>query len=73
MRWIRDNAISLFMAMVVVIGAAAGYGAIRQQCTQIDRKADKEAVYRELDQIRSQLTRMESKLDGLIRSESATH
>ena len=77
MQWIRDNCISLFMAAVVVLGTAAGYGAVKYQCrqhgVQLERKADKDAVYRELDQIRAQLTRMETKLDGLIGSQPQSH
>jgi len=76
MDWLKNNIIAIFMALVVCLAAAAGYGAIRQQCRQfagqIDAKADKEAIYRELDQIRTQLTRMESKIDGLLRFESGT-
>jgi len=68
--------IALCMALAVCLAAAAGYGAIRQQAgqvaAQIDAKADKEAVYRELDQIRTQLTRIEDKIDGLLRFESST-
>jgi len=67
MKWLRDNAISLFMAAVVVLAAAAGYGAIRQQVGDIDAKADRETVYRELDQLRATVNRIEGKVDELLK------
>jgi len=76
MNWLRNNIIALFMALVVCLAAAGGYGAMKQQYRnteiilhaqglELEGKADKDAVMRELDQIHQQLTRIEAKIDGL--------
>ena len=63
-QWIRDNVITL---VIVLFGVGSAWGMVALQCKQIDAKADKETVYRELDHVRESLARIENKLDEIAR------
>jgi len=65
MHWIKDNIATLITLAVLLLTVTAAFARMQAVCTQIDGKADKEVVYRELDQIHRTLGRIESKVDGL--------
>lgn len=62
MTWLQRYLGALITLVALLIGGAIGYGRIQQICTQVQGKAEQ----REMDQIRSQLTRIEGKLDNFI-------
>lgn len=74
MQWIRNNVATILTGLVLVLSVAMGYARIATTqaalCRQIEIKADKEAVYREMDLIQTHLERIEAKLDGLIQSQT---
>ncbi len=66
MKWVK-NQLSIIITLAVLLGGGlVAWGRMSQMCTQIERKADKEAVMRELDHIQGQLERIDSRLDGVI-------
>jgi len=74
MQWIRDNVATILTGLVLLVSVAMGYAKIQTTqaalCRRIEQKADKEAVYREMDLIQAHLDRIEGKLDGLIQSQA---
>ena len=66
MTWLTKNLGWMIALAALLIGGAAGYRRVQQVCTQIEKKADKDVVTREMDQIHLQLTSIERKLDAVI-------
>lgn len=66
MTWLTRNLGWIITLAALLIGAAVGYGRVQQVCTQIDRKAERDQVTREMDQIHQQLQSIERKLDAVI-------
>jgi hypothetical protein len=64
--WLTRNLGWIITLAALLIGAAVGYGRVQQVCTQIDRKAERDQVTREMDQIHQQLQSIERKLDAVI-------
>jgi hypothetical protein len=64
--WLQRYLGALITMAALLVGGAIGYGRIQQICTQVDRKADKEAMTREIDGVARRLERMEQKLDQLL-------
>lgn len=69
MRWIKKQAAVLVTVAILLSGGLVTWGRMQQLCTQIEGKADKEAVVRELDQIARTLERIEGKLDAHMASQ----
>ena len=67
--WIKSQVGTLLTLIVLVVGVAVAWGRIDEQCGQIEAKADKEAVYRELDHIQETLFIINGKLDCIIQHE----
>lgn len=65
MNWLRSNLGTIITLAVLLLTAGAAYGRMAQLCRQIELKADRTAITRELDQIHTTLRRMEDKIDGL--------
>lgn len=70
MTWIKGQLGTLItaVALLVTVGIAFGRLDTRQDdmCMQLQGKADKAAVTREMDQIHGQLTEINRKLDALL-------
>ena len=66
MKWVK-NQVTIFITLAILLGGGlVTWGRMRQICEQVEHKADKEAVMREMDQIQDKLDRIESRLDGVI-------
>ena len=69
--WIKQQAGVVITLVVLFAGVVAGYSRLAAEqaalCKTVDRKADKEQVTRELDQIHFALQRIEGKIDDLRR------
>ena len=69
--WIKQQAGVVITLLCLFAAVVAGYSRLETEqavlCKAIERKADKEQVTRELDQIHLVLQRMEGKLDDLRR------
>jgi hypothetical protein len=66
MTWLTRNLGWMIALAALLIGGAAGYGRVQQVCTQIEHKADRDDVLREMDLIHGQLMSIERKLDAVI-------
>ncbi len=64
MTWLKRNVGPILMALIFVITSVVAVRA--DLCRQIDTKADRQAVTREMDQLHDDLERIEGKLDALI-------
>lgn len=62
MTWIQRYLGALIALAGLLAGGLVACGRMQQICTEVDTKADK----REVDQIGSQLNRIEDKLDAFI-------
>ena len=69
--WIKQQMGVVLTLLCLFAAVVAGYSRLETEqsvlCKAIERKADKEQVTRELDQIHLVLQRMEGKLDDLRR------
>lgn len=65
MTWLKTNLGTLLTAVVLLLTAGIAYGRMAELAGQINAKADRAAVVRELDQIQRTLERIEGKLDDL--------
>jgi hypothetical protein len=63
MTWLKDNVRVLVTVLIFVVTALVGVRA-ELKCA-IDRKADREPIIRELDQIQGKLDVLDNKLDTL--------
>jgi len=66
MTWLQRYLGTLLTLAALLIGGAIGYGRMQQICTQVQGKADREEVTRDMNQIQCQLDRIERKLDTFI-------
>lgn len=64
MTWLKRNVGPLIMVLIFLAGSIVGVRA--DLCRQIEAKADKAAVTREMDQVHNDLERIEAKIDTLI-------
>jgi sensor domain CHASE-containing protein len=66
MNWIRKNCTVILTLAIVLGGALVTWGRVQYISTQIDKKADKESIIRELDLIHEQLKAIIARLDGVV-------
>jgi len=70
MKWVKGQLSILVTLSVLMGGWLVAWGRtqerLQQLTTQIEAKADKETITRELDLIQVQLSRIEDRLDGVI-------
>lgn len=64
MTWFKRNVGTLVVILLFVITSVVAVRA--DLCRQIDKKADKEAVTREMDHVHQDLLRIEAKIDLLL-------
>lgn len=65
-QWLKTNLTCLVTLGALLAGTAATWGRMGAAYQQIDGKADKAAVTREMDQIHEQLNSIEGKLDAFL-------
>ncbi len=67
--WLKNQVGLVVTVLGLFAAVVAGYSRLETQqaalCQAVDRKADKEAVTREMDHIHEALSRIENKLDAL--------
>jgi hypothetical protein len=70
MTWLKSQLGTVLTAVTLLIAVGISFGRLdaRQDelCVQLQAKADKSAVQREMDQIQMHLSRIESKIDQVI-------
>jgi len=71
MKWVKNQIVVIVTLAALLGGGLITWGRIQQICTGIDKKADKEAMTRELDQIHQQLSTINGKLDNLLLQQAA--
>jgi hypothetical protein len=70
MTWIRGQVGTILTAVTLLIAVGIAFGRLDtrqdEMCLQLQGKADKASVTREMDQIHEQLRSIDGKLDALL-------
>ena len=70
MSWLKSQIGTILTAIVLLVSVGIAYGGMRttqaRLCEELQTKVDKEEVRRELDQLHTQMSRIESKLDQAL-------
>ena len=64
MNWLRKQGTIIVTLSILMGGGFVTWGRMQQVCSQIDTKADRASITRELDLIQATLSRIETKLDN---------
>jgi hypothetical protein len=66
MKWVKKQVTIIVTLAILFGGGLVTWGRMQQMCSEIERKADKEAIMRELDLIQRQLASIDAQLHGVI-------